>query len=305
MFSPQRLGEFSLQTSTMIAIMLHKKVDIIKNNKVVSQIPMWEAFDDNGEWDSKKMGYEFSELELNKLTNTIHRVNQMIHGRYSAKDASILSQDVFFRVGFQFKKWIPAAIEARFGKEQYDERLDSIIKGRYRSYGAFINHYVGTLWNTLKNDTEALKNNKPLSEVDKYNMYKNAAELLIIAAIFLFKAGLEDDEDKKKAWYKYTMQQLNQLSGDLLYFYNPSDMAESAFGGVPVAKTFEDIGRTINYLPYAFADKNNKKAYYRSGKRKHENKFWAGVLDITPGVKSGTEAIRLFKGDVSYVKPNN
>ena len=227
----------------------------------------------------------------------------MIHGRYSSKDASILSQDVFFRMAFQFKKWIPAAIESRLGAEQYDERLDDTVKGRWRSYGPFIKYYMGGLWSKAIGDAKALENNKPLSDIDKYNMYKNAVELVIAAGILLLTKGIEDEEDKKKAWYKLTMRQLNQLSGDLLYFYNPKEMSESAFGGVAAAKTIKDIARNVNYIPYAFADKNNQKAYYRSGKRKHENKFWAGMLDITPGAKSITESVRLFKGDVPYTEP--
>jgi len=303
MFSPQRFGEFNLQTTPMIAIMLHTDVDIIKNGKVVGKTKMWDAFNEDGEWDTAKMGYELSDFELNRLTNKIHRVNQMIHGRYSSKDASILSQDVFFRMAFQFKKWIPAAIESRLGAEQYDERLDDTVKGRWRSYGPFIKYYMGGLWSKAIGDAKALENNKPLSDIDKYNMYKNAVELIIAAGILLLTKGIEDEEDKKKAWYKLTMRQLNQLSGDLLYFYNPKEMSESAFGGVAAAKTIKDIARTVNYIPYAFADENNQKAYYRSGKRKHENKFWAGMLDITPGAKSITESVRLFKGDVPYTEP--
>lgn len=280
-YSFQRIAENKLQITTMIAIMLKNKVTT-KSGEVIST---WEAFDDNGVWNEDLMGYKFENIDLNKLTNKVQRVNQMIHGRYSSKDSSILAQQSLFRAAFQFKKWIPAAIESRFGGERFDDRLDSDIRGRYRTYAKAFKYMSAK----LKGDIESLQKNK-FDEVDSYNMRKNATELIILTALLLLKAGFDDKELRRKPSYKFGLRLLNQVSADLLFFYSPLDMQHS-FTSVPIEKTLTDVSKVIRYAPFMFS--GEKKYNYRSGDYKNENKGVVAIKNVIPGGKQVFDVYRL------------
>jgi len=282
----QRIGEKKLQVSVMIAIMLNNKV----TTKNGDQISMWEAFDENGVWDEKLMGYEFLEIDLNKLTNKVQAVNQGIHGRYSSKDAAIFAQQSLFRAVYQFKKWIPAAIESRFGGKKINERLGLETEGRYKSYLKGFKY----LWANVKGDIKSIEENK-FTELDIYSMRKNLAELLIVTVLLLAKAGFEDDKLRKKPAYKFTMSLLNQVSGDLLFFYDPINMQKS-FTRLPIERTLKDFSNIFINIPAIFDDgsKSDKKKYhYRSGPNKGENKFTGSFINATPGVKQAFDIYRL------------
>jgi len=285
----QRIGEQKLQVSVMIAIMLNNKVTTKNGDK----ISMWEAFDENGVWDEKLMGYEFLEIDLNKLTNKVQAVNQGIHGRYSSKDAAIFAQQSLFRAVFQFKKWIPAAIESRFGGKKPSERLGVETEGRYKSYLKGFKY----LWANVKGDIKSIEENK-FTELDIYNMRKNLAELLIVTVLLLARAGFEDDKLRKKPAYKFTMNLLNQVSGDLLFFYDPVAM-EQSFVRIPIQRTLKDFANIFINIPAIFDDgsKSDKRKYhYRSGPYKNENKFKASIVNATPVLKQAVDIYRLGNG---------
>jgi hypothetical protein len=282
----QRIGEKKLQVSVMIAIMLNNKVTTKNGDK----ISMWEAFDENGVWDEKLMGYEFLEIDLNKLTNKVQAVNQGIHGRYSSKDAAIFAQQSLFRAVYQFKKWIPAAIESRFGGKKINERLGLETEGRYNSYLKGFKY----LWANVKGDIKSIEENK-FTELDIYSMRKNLTELLIVTVLLLARAGFEDDKLRKKPEYKFTMNLLNQVSGDLLFFYDPVAM-EQSFVRIPIQRTLKDFANIFINIPAIFDDgsKSDKKKYhYRSGPNKGENKFSSSIINVTPGVKQAFDIYRL------------
>jgi hypothetical protein len=287
MYYPQRIGEKQLQTSTMIALMLNTKV----KTKDGSEINMWEAFDESGKWNTELMGYELTEDMIFKTTNKIQRINQMIHGRYSAKDAAAATQYSLFRAAFQFKKWIPAAIEARFGDKRYDDRLGEEIEGRYHSYVKGFKFMLAK----LKGDIDAVEANK-FTELDIYNMRKNSLEVLLIVSTMLMAWGFDDDKKRKDPSYKYMMNQLNQISGDLLFFYNPNKMVDTVAGSIPVAKTMKDLYKAIENIPAVFTGEK-----YVRGRNKGENKELAAIINLTPIVKPIADVARLWNKD-SYVK---
>ena len=296
MYAPQRHGERQLQTSTMIAIFRKQKV----TTKSGESISMWEAFDENGVWNESLMGYKLSNDEIFKMTSKIHAVNKMIHGRYSAKDAAALTQNAYFRAVFQFKKWIPAAIEARIGGKRSDNILGD-TEGRYHTLGRKVlgklipgkefNPFVA-LYNLampLIASEKLIKSGK-FTETDVYNMRKNMSELIIIAAIMLFKAGFDDDDKKKKASYKYTMRILSQLSKDVTYFYDPQEGLNLLGGGAPILKTAGDIRKMLWTLPAIWTDDDE----INRGRHKNEDPFYAASTDLLPLYKPLADFGRLW-----------
>lgn len=290
MYAPQRVGEKYLQTSTMIASLLHDKVTT-KDGKSISK---WEAFKEDGTWNEELMGYPFTEDLIFKTTNKVQRINQMIHGRYSQKDAAAFSQNALFRAAFQFKKWIPSAIEMRLGEKRFDERLGHEVEGRYFAYLKGWNLMVAK----LKGDIEKIESNK-FTETDIYNMRKNVTELTIMLSTILMyislgAAGDDDKKLKKNGLYKFTMSQLDRVSGDLMFWYSPDKLNESAMQVVPLLKTHKDLLKVIYNIPYIFGIENSE---YTKGRKKGENKFISSLIDITPVVKPLIDIKRTFNNE--------
>lgn len=293
----QTTGEKYLQTTTMIANLLH---DTIKD-KNGKEVPIWEAFDENGEWKDKEFG-ELTEEQLFKRTNKIQRINQSIHGRYSAKDSAIWNQYAIFRMFFQFKKWMPSAFEQRLQSKRFDDRLGYEIEGRWLTYYKALKLTI----NTLKMDSKGIEANK-FTETDIYNMKRNITELVTLTAVILTAFGLkglgDDDKDlKKQGWFKFCMMQLDRISGDILYFYNSAQVNRTITTGLPLMKTIDDLNDVITALPHAFGMENNlygkdEKNEFKSGPRKGESHFWGEFKEIIPGVKPTTDVIRLFNNN--------
>lgn len=306
MYSFQRKGENLMQVSTMIASLMHDKVTT-KDGKSIS---LWEAFDEIGEWKDDLMGYQLSEEEIFTMSNKIQRINQMIHGRYSARDAATAQQYALVRAAYQFKKWIPAAIEARFQGKRFDDRLGFETEGRYITlWDKFISQIptnplraFNNLLAPLLSKKKALEAGK-LTETEIYNMRKNAAELVIIAASVLMFLGLGDDDDEEKntnGFYKVAMMQLDRISGDLIFWYNPDEF-QKGMVGVPLSKTIRDLQRVFRNIPYAFGIEGS---VYEKGMRADENKFLASVIDFTPIAKPVADLLRSFK-EQPYQPINN
>lgn len=278
MYSPQRIGEKFLQTRTMLAM-------LIKDGYMTS------------EGITTEKGLALTEDQLAKFSDKVQRVNQMIHGRYSSRDAAIVQQSALWRAAFQFKKWIPAAIESRIQAKHFDNRLGVEVEGRYRTYFKYWNYMIAS----LKNDQKALLSGQ-LTELDRYNMRKNITEIVIMAATVLsyFALGWDDDKQKKKnPYYKFAMNQLNRLSGDLRFFYNPSEMNRSMKSPFAISKTIGDTIDVLTTIPYAFDIEGST---YKKGIHKGENKFLASLLDITPGAKPVADIFRMGK-DIPYEEP--
>ena len=293
MYSLQRVGEKQLQTSTMLAAMMHTKL----KTKDDVEISMLDAFDENGKWQSDLMGYELTKESITKFSNKIHKINQMIHGRYSSKDAAILQQYALFRAAFQFKKWIPAAIESRLQSKRFDDALGVEIEGRYHSYTKGFNLLVSK----LQGDIEKIEKYK-FTETDIYNMRKNMMELTILLATIGMYVGLgwDDDKEKKKSgWYKFTMSQLDRVSGDLLQWYNPSQIIESGSGGLAILKTAKDLLNVIPNMQYIVG---GDKSEYKKGRKKGENKFISSVVDVLPVIKPIKDLVRTWN-DEPYEAP--
>lgn len=260
MYAPQKKGEKWLQSRTMLAVM-------IKDDYLTPEGELTKKYKDA------------TEKEKQQLSDKIQRLNQLIHGRYTSKEAATLQQYVLFRLASQFRKWIPAAIENRLGERKWDNRLQAEIEGRYRTFAR--------LTVNLKDTVERLKKGE-LTELEMYNMKKMLIELTLAITSIILYAGLhggDDEEDKK--WrknpvVKTTLTLLNRVSGDIDFFYNPANITHLAKNSVPLAKTLDDLGTAISYIPHAFGGEGS---VYKTGSRKGYNKFYNKAGSVIPGVK--------------------
>ena len=308
MYNPQKWGEKYLQTRTAIAVMKKAKLTNAKGE----QVSVWDLFEEDPKSKGLTLSPEIKKANfateeeynqwLERLQDKIYRVNQMIHGRYSQRDASMAQQYVIGRMVMQFRKWIPAAWEARVGARQWDNRLQAEIEGRYRTFGrvvwqTFQPGKAGfmSMCSDMMRTMKDLSKGKHFSEMEIYNMRKNMVEWTILLATVLSYSALMSGDHKKDPYVKFALEQLNRAAGDLQYFYSPSAQLQVIESPVPMAKTMDAILRTAMYLPYAFYDKeDNKNAYYISGPRKGENKFFSNLASDLPLTKPTADFLRLW-----------
>jgi len=284
MYSMQKGGEVFLQTRTMIAMMLHTKPD--------GKTSLWEMLDEKGELKPEHLKHfgtkeEFNDYMLRNSTR-IMGVNEQIHGRYSTRDAAILNQNVLFRMAFQFKKWIPAAVETRLGRKQYNDRLMVETEGRWVTFLKLTSNF--------KNSIERYKKGE-LSEMELYNFRKTATEIAIFSATILaaLAMGWDDDEKRKKsATYKFTMDQLDKVSGDLLFLANPKNVTRLSKNPFAITKLADQLVDVVHYIPYlAYVGKYEIK----SGAHKGENKFYRSLGQVIPVYNQlGQNVPELFNG---------
>jgi hypothetical protein len=289
MYSFQKGGEVFLQTRTMIAMMLHTKPDGKTN--------LWEMLDDKGELKSEFLKHfgskeEFDDYMLRTSTR-IMGVNEQIHGRYSSRDAAILNQNVLFRMAFQFKKWIPAAVETRLGRKQYNDRLMFETEGRWLTTKKLIFD--------LRNSIDRF-NKGELSEMEIYNLKKTGSEILIFAAITATAMAMgwdDDDKRKKSASYKFFMDQLDKTSGDILFFANPKNVTALTKNPFAITKLVDQLVDVLAYLPYLAYTGDYE---VKSGAHKGENKFYRSLGKVIPGYNQVGQNIPELFNNKKYVE---
>jgi hypothetical protein len=297
LYSPQKYGEKYIQSSTLLAIM-HKEGYISREGKLT------DKFNNS------------SDKEKEELFAKVTGINNRLHGRYSPKEAAIAQQNVVFRAIMQFRKWIPAAIETRLDEKHFDPRLGVEVEGTYRTFSRAI---LGNLphiamkngvlkivkgdirsafYNLVMpiiNAKEALESGK-LTESDIYNMRKMFIEsVLALGTMVLYGIGTgggDSDEDKrKKAWFKSTMLVLNRVSGDLAFFYSPSQINNLTKNAVPMSKLTGDLISIAGELPFVFNSDKNK---FKTGNNKGLYKLPTRLLGVIPGNKVITEPFKVF-----------
>ncbi len=305
MYKPQSRGELFIQSRAMTASMLH---DTITDNKGVKH-SLWEAFDEKGEWKKELFG-ELTDNRIGKISSRIQRIIEMGQGRYSQEDAAAWSQNAIFRAAFQFKKWIPAAVEARMDKYGWDIRLGEYNEGRWRTGNRLIKEVfskdpdkrgfmdmISSVFSTKKRLEQG-----GLSELEVANIRKNLIEITIIAASIVLAAHFLGSDYRKKhkdvltnPGVKFAFDQLNRISGDLAFFTSPGQLSQMATNLVPLIKTTSDIGTCLKNIPYTFGGED---ATYKKGSHVGENKFYSKLFSLIPVVNPIYKVKRNFnKGE--------
>lgn len=250
--------------------------------------------------------------EKQRITDKIQRVNHQNHGRYTTKEAAAWQQNILFRMIFQFRKYIPAAIENRMGLyNPYDTRLMGETEGRYRTAGRLFFGKVMTdpkqafenLLSPIMSYQKTLEKGN-LKEYEIYNMRKNIAEIIIATASVVLYMGIRkmgDDEERKKRLQnpviKSTLLMLDRASGDLTYFYNPMNVTSFTTNIAPASKLLTDLAKTVNYaaLGYPLYVGNWE---YTSGSNEGKNKFYKTAKQIIPLAKPTQDIFRLLSDKI-------
>ncbi len=296
LYAPQKYGEKWIQSSTLLATMLH-------DGYLSNDGKLTDKFTDA------------SEKEKEALFAKITGVNNKLHGRYSPKEAAAMQQYVLYRAIMQFRKWLPAAIEARMDEKHYNPRLGVEVEGRYRTFGREVllklvkGDVKDTFYNLvmpLINAEEALKSGK-IDATTIYNMRKMLLEsVLALGTIILYGIGTgDDDEDKKRRKnpiFKTSMLLLNRVSGDLAFFYSPEQINNLSKNAIPMSKLVGDlinisgsiIPGFVHPIPEVFDENKNK---FKSGINKGAYKLPIRVGGLIPGNKVFFDPFKMFNDE--------
>jgi hypothetical protein len=260
-FQLHKLGEYQVQGEILVAMMLKKKVKVTIDGKE-QEIPLYEAYDENGNWkygEDKSWEGDFNKKEDNRkwldFKLKVDQVIAKVHGNYNPDAPIRAKRYVLGRALMQFRTWIPEGVESRFGAAKYDELLQRNVEGRYRTAGKIFNDYG--FWTTanillnpktfFNNDTvfDILRTTDPGElALIKENMKKNLSELYIklsMTALALILAGLDDDDDEltKKA-RNLALNTIYRMGDDIEFYYSPIAMENITRNIIPATGLIVD-----------------------------------------------------------------
>ena len=300
----QERSEFFVYGQILVAMMHFNKV---KNNQGEEK-PLWDAFDENGEWNAKEFplqnneGWDkFSDTEEGsaawlKFKMKFDVTARRIHGNYDRKSPILGKKHVLGRMLFQFRSWVPELWFDRWEDQRWDEALERYTKGTWRSYGTALEKSGAMGFATLMakqfglqligKDASEFEN---LDEVDKINMRKNMAEIYFVAAlaIALFLLGqieFEDEDEEEQLYMNMGMTLLlntfTRVNTEVTFFINPDAMLQMTKGNpAPAIGTLSDI---LVDMPKAIIQQLMGEGQYKAGVRKGHNKLLKETLELIP-----------------------
>lgn len=290
-FQWQRSGDYFTKGQLMVAMLKARKVEVTEaGTGTKTTIPLWEAFNSKGEWDTDK--YEPQEqwyaedihqqTEWNKYRDRMRKVSAMVYGNQDRNTPMMAKKTWLLRMAGQFRmSWFPEGIATRFKGEYHDINLDRNIKGRYRTIpdlgilnsGLVLAKQLVAALPGVKMDPfngVTMKNGKPLNEsaIDVENMRKNFAGLAwtvaFMASIVLIRA-LAGKQHKKDADDKKSQLLVNMLIRnyqDLMMYSSPSVFNTVSGNFLPATQVITDYWNAVLATGhYMFHDKAEKHAF--------------------------------------------
>lgn len=279
----QKSGDYLHKGAMVLAMMKHTMVEV-EVDGIKKEISLYEALDDNGEWNVEKYGEnkQWSSDDINeqkswnKFRDKTRKVSIIVHGNQDKNAPLMAKRSMWGRLLGQFRaSWLSEGVNTRFGKGGFDEQLGREVKGRFRTYGELgpIQSAMVLAKQCLSIITKAdpfagVTNRKgqELTDTDKENMRKNIAGLAytmaFIAAMMLVK-GLGPSEEerrrrKKKGqttldWNRTAYNMLTRSYQDLMLYASPSVFDQVTGNALPATTVISDAIKAIKavgYLPF-------------------------------------------------------
>lgn len=268
-FQWQRSGDYFTKGTLMVAMMKAKQIEVTQTgtgNKVT--IPLWDAFNEKGEWDQSK--YELDKTwysdnisdqsNWSNYRDKMRKVSTIVFGNQDKNSPLMAKKNFLLRLAGQFRmSWFPEGIATRFKPEYYDVTLERAVKGRWRTYGdlgiftsgmiickQLLASLPGVKIDPFKGTT--FKDGKSLSEsaVDMENMRKNFSGLAwtvgITATILMLKASASGDDKKSKKARKRQLliNMLIRNQQDLMLYSSPSVFNTISGNFLPATQVLTD-----------------------------------------------------------------
>lgn len=295
-------AEFLNQGVTFLAMMKATKITDLKG----VEKNLWEAYDINGKWKTEEFGeqpeWTSNKDDMFKFKNRFEQVKKIIHGNYDPNSPVLLKKKVMGRALIMFRSWIAEGFASRFEGEKYDELLGRSRKGRLRTYnpltGGDLGHIQGTkllllqMANFLSFGGAFKTSLDQLSPLDKANMRKNAAEVMIyltfVALYYTMKAvGSDDDDEKKLA--NAMLNVIIRTQNDMAFFTSPLAFEKITQSSVPAMSIITDAAKLVQ----AIQDDIVGKGIYKRGIYKGQSKIKVNLGKNIPGFN---QALHTYSG---------
>lgn len=203
-FVGYHLGDYAVQNSNFIAMLLSGKHSI-----------KWDDYDVV----DGKLKHKTSENELDviKFKNKVMKVNKKIIGNMDKNDYAAIKRYALGRAIMQFRNWLPAMFESRWGRKKFDYDLEEWSEGRYRvGFRYLIENIVKPIFTDTKSKLLAWKS---LTEQERAALKSNIMDLVIIGGTVTLLGALRGDgDDEKTIMDRYSIRVMDRLLAELTFF---------------------------------------------------------------------------------------
>ena len=218
-------------------------------------------------------GSEFTERSMYDIKRQIQVISHRINGAYSEVDKGKINYYALGRLVMNFRQWMPAYIETRYGKRKYNAVTDRMEEGFYRTAASFT---LNTVKDLLQLKFTMATRWKSMDNMQKANLLKALAEMSMFSLLLgLLKwGGGEPDEDDSYVLnflryngYRLSLE-LGSFAPTLAALENIQTLirtpipAMSATDRLISVFNFADIGRTVETGKYAGWNQYLKNLYY-------------------------------------------
>lgn len=262
------MSEYFSQGITMVAMMLNKKVEVTEkgtNNK--KTISLWDAFNEDGEWNTdlyeKNEGWENQGKDFITTTRSIEQVRDKVHGNYHTPVP--LQQNTIGKASMQFRRWMIETVANRvegYRKDRYLDPKGREVEGRWRIYFERVENPDGKFSYKIKKDRimevikqvafmSQSKTHKDLLPYQQANLRRNVRELQIFISLMVLYFGMKymsDDEDENYI-ANFMLNSLFRISDDLEFYLNPMSVENISGQLLPALKT---VNKGLDVLNYGF-----------------------------------------------------
>ena len=218
---------------------------------------------------------------VDKLRTVIKKQNSQIIGNMSQRDKMGLKNYALGQAATQYRNWMPALLQQRFGSAEMDNDLNRLNWGKTRTtFHALVNKDIISMTKSLFFDINDIALGRIRSKYEEllqdhldkggvessFETYENFVEYyianvrstlkelsILISLAMLFSAltsamGWDDDDKKKSGAQKTSYKIYSKLMSELTFFYSPSQQA-TIFGNVlPVLNTVANVGKLAGSL---------------------------------------------------------
>lgn len=204
-------------------------------------------------------GVERLSQSVIELRRKVQQISKNALGNLTADDLRRINMTIYGKSFMIFKNWIPRLIDVRMGNMKYNAASDAYEWGRMRMIFRVLSddlfHSIGNLKNSLIANEKGVDYMRQLFEKKAADYLNDTGKVLemtedefidmvrhnirsqIIDVIFLstltmlllaLKAFQPDDKEEDpavKSQYRFMMRMTDKLRDELLYFYNPTNLA--------------------------------------------------------------------------------
>lgn len=285
MHSLSTLGERWIQGKFLIAYLLKMEAKD-KDGNVLGSMYDFLDFDENNQLIVDPKVANFSDNVANQVSLVMRKVLMGLNGNYDGKRAAVaVENNAIGWFVLPLRRWIQNFIARRVGRETYDDTLQTVNNGMYRTFGRYLTfdfipkvaQYAGVQFNAAENSKISARRFGELKDWERENVTRTLTELGMATLAFIIFAciGTGDDDDDDGVMTKMMKYQAYRLYTDLT-FLNPVSFIKIFRDPFPATRLVTDVSN----LFFQFFDPTEE---YLNENHMIQNKLLDKLLKFVPG----------------------